>query len=121
MNATAGHAPRTFFPIGRFLMDRRFPLWLWMVGVTWCGTTVYADEPAARTVAHIRLAGTLDEAPLPTDPLFGGNSENFKSKLDRIKKAQKDDNIHALLLQIDELGIGWGKLDELSRALAAFR
>ena len=40
--------------------------------------------------------------------------ENFKSKLDRIHKAAKDDAVKALYLEIDGLGIGWGKLDELT-------
>src|SRR5262249_22036239 len=84
-------------------------------------TTIRAETPAAKTVAHIRLAGHLDEAPLPADPLFGALAENFKSKLDRIHEATKDENVHALLLQIDDVEVGWGKLDELSRALADFR
>jgi protease-4 len=78
-------------------------------------------EPTVKSVAHIRLAGALDETPPPADPLFSGIHENFKSKLDRIKKAQKDENVQALLLDLDGLLIGWGKLDELSRAIADFR
>src|SRR5262249_24346796 len=57
----------------------------------------------------------------PLDPLFGLGGENFKTKLDRIKKAKKDDKVQALYLQINGLSIGWGKLDELSRAIADFR
>jgi protease-4 len=82
---------------------------------------VRADGDTPATVAHIRLAGDLDEAPLPSEPLLGGSLENFKTKLDRIKKARKDPAVQALYLQLDELGIGWGKVDELSRAVADFR
>jgi protease-4 len=82
---------------------------------------VHAEEPTPATVAHIRLAGGLDEAPLPAEPLFGGSLENFKTKLDRIKKARKDDKVQALYLQLDGLEVGWGKIDELTRAIEDFR
>lgn len=72
-------------------------------------------------IAQIKLSGSMEEAPPSSDPLFGSLSENFKTKLDRIRKASKDANVHALYLQLDGLGIGWGKLDELSRAIADFR
>jgi len=78
-------------------------------------------EKKTVSLAHIKLSGSLDEAPPSTDPLLGALSEHFKSKLDRIHKARNDANVHALYLQLDGLGIGWGKLDELSRAIADFR
>jgi protease-4 len=80
-----------------------------------------ADDESAPKVAHIKLSGDLDESPVASDPLFGGPAENFKSKLDRIRKAAKDDDVKALYLEIDGLSIGWGKLDELTRAVAEFR
>src|SRR5450631_1190062 len=78
-----------------------------------------ADD--APVIAHIKLSGDLDEAPVASDPLFGGAAENFKSKLDRIHKAAKDDAVKALYLEIDGVSMGWGKLDELTRAVAEFR
>ncbi len=80
-----------------------------------------ADDEPAPAVAHIKLSGDLDEAPVSSDPLFGGGGENFKSKLDRIHKAAKDDAVKALYLEIDGVSAGWGKLDELTRAIAEFR
>lgn len=84
-----------------------------------------ADDKKTETktvgLAHIKLSGSLAEAAPSTDPLLGSLGEQFKSKLDRIREAQKDANVHALYLQLDGLGIGWGKLDELSRAVADFR
>jgi protease-4 len=77
------------------------------------------DKPT--TVAHIKLTGDLDESPPPLDPLLGLGGENFKAKLDRIKKAKKDAAVQALQLQIDGLAIGWGKVDELTKAIADFR
>jgi protease-4 len=73
------------------------------------------------TVAHIKLSGGLDEAPVADDPLFGASGENFKTKLDRIKKAKDDSSISGLVLQLNDLSIGYEKVDELRRAIADFR
>jgi protease-4 len=80
-----------------------------------------AAEKASATLAHIKLSGSLSEAPVASDPLFGLGAENFKTKLDRIKQARDDSSVQGLLLQIDDLSIGWGKVDELRRAIADFR
>jgi protease-4 len=76
---------------------------------------------SAVNVAHIRLAGELDEAPAAEDPIFGHGGENLKMKLERIHKAKDDKSVNGLYLEIDGLSAGWGKLDELRRAVADFR
>jgi protease-4 len=78
------------------------------------------DKDAA-VVAHIRLSGDLDETPTAADPLFGGSSESFKTKLDRLAKAKTDANVKAVVLKLDDLSIGWGKIDELHKAIADVR
>ena len=80
------------------------------------GTAPAAERPLA-TVAHIKLSGSLDEAPVAADPLFGVASENLKSKLDRIKKAKNDPAVQGLYLEVNDLTLGWGMLDELRHAL----
>src|SRR5262245_23170883 len=80
-----------------------------------------AAERTVATLAHIKLSGDLDEKPIAEDLLFGLGGESFKMKLDRIKKAKADSSIQGLLLQLEGLQIGWGKLDELRRAIADFR
>src|SRR5262245_8442980 len=77
--------------------------------------------PKKLTVAHIKLSGGMDEKAPSVDPLLGSLGETFKEKLDRIKKAKGDKDVHALLLEVDGLSVGWGQLDELSRAVAEFR
>jgi protease-4 len=72
-------------------------------------------------VAHIKLSGSMEEKPLTEDPLLGALGETFKTRLDRIKKAGRDKEIHALFLELKGLGIGWGKLEELTRAVADCR
>jgi protease-4 len=78
---------------------------------------VRAAEPAGSKLAHIKLRGDLDETPVATDSLFGAMSENFKDKLDRIKKASQDKDVAAVFLHLDTLEVGWGKIDELRRAI----
>ncbi|MBM3994869.1 MAG: signal peptide peptidase SppA [Planctomycetes bacterium] len=78
-------------------------------------------KPRTPQLAHIRLSGSLDEAPVAADPLFGTSGENFKSKLDRIRKAMGDQNIDGIFLHIDGLSIGYAKMEELRRAIAEYR
>jgi protease IV len=83
---------------------------------------VKKDKPAPLPqVAHIRLSGALDETPVAADPLFGSSAENFKSKLDNIRKAMNDKNIEGLVLHVDGLSIGYAKMEELRKAISEFR
>jgi protease-4 len=94
------------------------------LALTACPPFTRAADPETKgsaTVAHIKLSGSLDELPVAEDPLFGTTAENFKTKLERIKKAKDDASIQGLYLRLDDLEIGWGKVDELCRAIADFR
>lgn len=89
---------------------------------------VAADEPKAKepekktvTVAHIRLSGGMDEKAPNVDPLLGQLGETFKQKIDRIRKVAADKNVGALLVEVDGVSAGWGKLNELSKAIAFVR
>jgi protease IV len=98
--------------------------WFWLLALTVVGAAFAAparadDKP--KVIAHIKLSGSLDEGAGSLDPLFGAAEETFKNKLDRIKKASKDESVHALLLEIDGPGIGWARLDELCKAVADIR
>jgi protease-4 len=80
------------------------------------------DKKKTATVAHIKLSGGMEEKPPSSDPFLGSiAAETFRAKLDRIRKARHDDNVQALFLEINGLGVGWGKLDELTHAVAEFR
>src|ERR1019366_4444400 len=78
------------------------------------------SEPIPQ-IAHIRLAGGLEETPVAHDSLFGAAKENFKSKIDRILKAKNDKNVGGLLIHLDGLQIGFAKMEELRQAIADFR
>lgn len=104
------------------------PLILWgLLAAVVSGPAIAADPPkkgkaTGPVIAHLKLSGDLDEAPGLPDPLFGGAAgESLRSRVDRIAKAKKDDSVKALLLEFDGLGIGFGKCDELRRAIADFR
>ncbi len=90
-----------------------------LAGLCFAQDDVKTAPPAQ--VAHIRLAGALDEAPVAADPLFGGSSENFRTKIDRIRKAQNDKNIQGLVIHFDGLQIGFAKMEELRKVIAEFR
>jgi protease-4 len=78
-------------------------------------------KESVATIAHIKLAGTFEDVPANPDPIFGSLTENFKAKVDRIKKAKNDASVKGLYLQIDGASIGWSQLDELTKTIADFR
>jgi protease-4 len=83
-----------------------------------------AEKPAEKKtvkIAHIKLSGSMTEKAPTVDPLLGNIGETFKDRLDRIKKAGADKEVGALLLEIDGVTAGWGKLNELRQAIAGFR
>jgi len=92
-----------------------------------CENFILAQEKKAEeklkpsAIAHIRISGALEEGVAPADPLFSNMQETLKSKLDRIKKASTDPNVKGLILEIDGVAVGWGKLDELTEALNNFK
>lgn len=79
------------------------------------------EKPKPLAIAHIRISGSLEEGAAPAEPLFSSLQETLKSKLDRIKKASTDANVKGLILEIDGIDVGWGKLDELTEALNNFK
>jgi protease IV len=80
-----------------------------------------SSDESGPVIAHIKLTGGLDETPVAADPIFGSGGENFKAKLDRLAKAKSDASVKSVVLELGDLSIGWGKLDELRRAIAGIR
>jgi protease-4 len=97
--------------------------WVAVVAVSFLANAALSAEAEKKTevkLAHMKLGGSLSETPVAADPIFGVR-ENFKTKIDRIKKAKTDKNIQGLYLELDGLGIGYGKVDELRTAIADFQ
>jgi protease-4 len=83
-----------------------------------------ADKAAAKKagkVAHVKLSGGMEEQAPTVDSLLGALGETFREKLARIRKAGEDKEVVALLLEIHNLRVGWGKLHELCEAVKAVR
>ncbi len=72
-------------------------------------------------VAHIKLSGSMAEKAPTDDPLLGSIGETFRDKLERIRKAGTDKEVRALLLEINGVSAGWGKLNDLNQAIASVR
>lgn len=79
------------------------------------------EEAAVTEVAHVKLSGSLSEAPVPEEELFGPPPENLMIKLNRIRKAAKDDKVKALLLEIGSIEGGFGKINEVRQVLREFK
>ncbi|MCS7015603.1 MAG: signal peptide peptidase SppA [Gemmatales bacterium] len=81
------------------------------------------DKTAAASwrIAVIRLGGNMEETPTAPDPILGIQLENLRTRLDRMQRAARDRQVQALLLHIDELDIGWGRVAELRHAISDFR
>lgn len=79
------------------------------------------EKKPANKIAHIKLNGGLDESPVSEETLFGSPAENLSSKLKRIQKAAKDPEVSALYIELGDVQAGFGKLNELKRAIADFR
>jgi protease-4 len=78
-------------------------------------------KPAGKKVAHIKLSGSIDESPVADDALFGSPAENLAAKLNRFRKAAKDPEVSAVYLELGDVEVGFGKLNELKRAIADVR
>jgi protease-4 len=79
------------------------------------------EEKKPAVIAHLKLSGSLEEEAPHSDPLLGTIGENFKAKIDRLKKVAADKSVSAVLLEIDGLAAGWGKVNELTSAIAKVR
>lgn len=79
------------------------------------------EKAKPASIAHIRISGSLEEGVAIAEPLFSSMQETLKDKIDRIKKASTDASVKGLLLEIDGVDVGWGKLDELTESLNNFK
>jgi protease-4 len=53
--------------------------------------------------------------------LFGGGGRTTKEITDLIEKARKDDTVDGIMLNLGNVGAGWGKLQEIRESLSRFR
>lgn len=71
-------------------------------------------------IAEIKIHGALSEG-APMEGLFGEQSETLFTVISRLDKAAADKEIQTVVLQIDSLQLGRGKLYELASAVGRVR
>lgn len=78
-------------------------------------------EPAAKQIAHFKIKGQLLEKPVNMPPLFGSEiPPSLKSMLSRLKTARLDENVVAIVLDIQQAALGLAQLEEIHQALQKF-
>lgn len=87
-----------------------------------------ADTPAktekknAPVIAHIKIKDDPAEGAAESTSLFSSSvPDTLRNLQERIDKAAKDPAVVALFLEVEDISVGWGKLDELESALQKFR
>jgi protease-4 len=81
-------------------------------------------ETAQEVIAHFHLKGSLEDLGSSSggNPLLGAvGGDTLPAAIERIQKAKKDKHVKALYLQIEDLHISWGRVNELRAALKDFR
>jgi protease IV len=105
-------------------MSRR-PAWWSAVGLAVVVVPARADEKKdPPVIAHVALAGDLDEAPADGSAFGTSAGENLKQTLDRVARAKADPKVKALLVDVHDLKLGlfgFGKVQEVRAAIADFR
>jgi len=79
-----------------------------------------AMKPKRLSVAHVQIKGSLPEGPaLPG--LFGETLETLDGLMRRLRQAEEDDKLNAVVIHVEDLGIGWAKVNELREAIGRVR
>ncbi len=74
-----------------------------------------------KTVAYFEITGALTETPSNLVPTFGAKPpSSLKSLLDRFKKARHDDDVVAVVIDLQEARLGLGQLEEIHEAMRKF-
>ena len=83
----------------------------------------FAKDKAAPTkqIAHFRLKGALVETPSGVPPLFGGDAPlSLKELLERFKEARHDNDVVAVVLDVQSAALGFAQLQEIHEELRKF-
>ncbi|MCH8316861.1 MAG: signal peptide peptidase SppA [Planctomycetes bacterium] len=74
-----------------------------------------------KQIAHFRIKGALTETPNHMPPLFGGEPPlSLKSLLERFKEARHDNNVVAVVIDLQDAALGLAQLQEIHRAMRKF-
>ena len=74
-----------------------------------------------KQIAHFKIKGPLTETPNNMPPLFGGEPPlSLKSLLERFKEARHDNNVVAVVIDLQNAALGLAQLQEVHRAMRKF-
>ncbi len=77
-------------------------------------------EPTKK-IAHFSIKGQLMETPVEIPPLFGKEPpESLKGLLERFKEARLDNDVVAVVVDLQQAALGFGQLEEVLAALRKF-
>lgn len=95
-----------------------------IIGIALLAESMGRPSVPNNSVLVLSVSGELPDY-APEDPMarvFGvEQKQSFSSLLTQLRKAKVDSRVGAVMLNINFPGIGWGKADELRRAIADFR
>lgn len=81
-----------------------------------------SKDKTPATVAVFVLKGEVVETPQQEELFFGaGERESLKDLIARMEKARDDDAVKAIVLLLDESGLGWGQIEEIRRVIDEIR
>jgi protease-4 len=95
------------------------------IGIVFIFSALRGSEPHIRdnSVLVLKVEGELPDYVPDTlsRRLFGKDELSLTTLVEQLRKAKVDKRISGILLEIDLLGAGWGKAEELRDAIADFR
>lgn len=90
-----------------------------------CSAALPADALAGKKVLRLKFDGAIAESPAPDNPMAilmsGEKPRSLYEWIEEIEKAANDKDIAGAIMVIDEPAIGMAHVEELTRALKAFR
>jgi protease-4 len=95
-----------------------------VIGIALMVETMGKPSVSENSVLVLKVSGELpDYSPKdPTAKLFGiSQPQSFTNLLTQLRKAKVDTRIGAVLLDVEFIGVGWGKADELRAAIKDFK
>ncbi|MCH7596766.1 MAG: signal peptide peptidase SppA [Planctomycetes bacterium] len=79
------------------------------------------ESESPNKIAHFRIKGTVGETPNAMPTLFGGDPPvSLKSLLSRLKQARVDDEVVAIVIDVQHAALGLGQMEEIHEALKKF-
>jgi protease-4 len=75
-------------------------------------------KETTKQIAHFKIKGQLKETPSNLPPLFGSEPpQSLKGLLERFKEARRDNNVVAVVVDLQQAALGFAQLQEIHKAM----